>query len=418
MASGALGEIIRILDIRGGDAAPTTAAQRAGRAARVRQAIEVIEATADRVIGSNPAGDFDAAEQAPHNQMGFGRMNLWKACLSAINGGLAVGGISPRVAPLTFASLLDVNAAGTAFYGFQFRMQSAAAAVAQRYEGATVWLNHNPYDDDFRTNSTLGTNLTDAADTAFTGLSGVAAPFRIVAFKRATSLNSKLADGFNPVGVPPVVAGVTDLAFSARRQELLPSGAVDFKRLELRRNGQAATDQPFFAIPLNLTRLRNNDTAAPPHNGENIRFDDFVFEILVDHTVAFNANEVLGIPAAMEALGPPGEIELTATLTDAAGNGVNGVTVDFIVSNNTSGAQDNSTQINLRTARGGGTLARTQNIATAGGGVATVFVTRVAQAAGVQGVVSRIRVRVNTVSAAGAAAGGQFPMEFTIPVRP
>lgn len=418
MVSGALGEIIRILDIRAGDAAPTTAAQRSGRAVRVRQAIEIIEATADRVIGSNPAGNFDAPEQAPRDQMGFGRLNLWKACLSAINGGLAAGGISPRVAPLTFASVVDINAANTAFYGFQLRLQSAAVAVAQRFDGATAWLNHNPYDDDFGTAATLGTNLTDAADTTFTGLSGAVSPWPIVAFKRTTSLNSRLADGFNPAGVPPVAAGVTELALSARRQELTPSGAVDFKRLELRRNGQTASDQPFFAIPLNLPRLRNNDTAAPPHNGENVRFDDFVFEILVDHTVAFNLNEVRGIAAGAEALGMDAEIELTATLTDAAGNGVNGVTVDFIVCNNTTGAQDDTTQINLRTARGGGTLARTQNIATAGGGIARVFVTRVAQAAGVQGVVSRIRVRANTVSAGGAAAGGQFPMEFTLPVRP
>jgi hypothetical protein len=237
-----------------------------------------------------------------------------------------------------------------------------------------------------------------------------------VAFKRTGNLNSRLATGFNPAGAPPVGAGVTELSFSTTARELAPPNGVSYRRLELRRNGQGRTDQPFFSVPLDINRLRNN--GAAPNNGSNIRFDDFVFEILVDHTVAFNVNEVRNIASGMDILDKDDEQELTVTLVNAANAGVNGVTVDFIVCNNTNANEDGATQISLRRTRGAAAEAKTQNVPTAGGGVARVFVTRIAQTARIQGVVARILVRVNTVSAGGAAGGAQFPQEFTIPVRP
>lgn len=430
LVAGLLGDVIRVLDIRAGEGAPTTIIQRSARAGRVKAALEMIEATSDRVLGSNPAGNFDAAEQVPNNNMGFGRINAWKATLTAINGGLAQGGTDQGAAPLAFGTLTAAggfpprDAAATEWYGFLIRMQSDALAVAQRYNAATVWLNENPYDDSFATAGTLATRLNDTgANTDFTGANGGMAARNIIAFKRidgANALNSRLPDGFSiAAGMPGT--GVTEMAFSARRQtqgtEIGIASTVpgNFKRLELRRNGEAATVQPFFTIPLNLNLLRDNAGAV---NGENIRFDDFVFEVLVDHFPALAVNEVR-VPAGVTALAPGGERLLAVTLMNAAGGGVAGTAVNFIVSNTSTGAAvaENSTQLRLRSAEAGVGVMRTVN--TDASGVASVNVGRAANPAGTAATVTgRILVRVNTNSLGGAAAGAQFPQEFTVPVRP
>ena len=422
MVSGLLAEIIRIQDLRQGAGPnrlpPANAAARRARAALVRQAIEIVEATADRVLGSNPAANFDAAEQAPNNQMGFGRINVWKAVLTAMSGGLAAGGTDQGAAPLGFGTLAQVNAANTVFYGFDLRLRSDIVAKSRMFDGAVAWLNENPFDDNFATPATLANTLNDTsalANTDFTGANGGAAVRNIIAFKRTASLNSRLPTGFDATVAFP--NGVTEMAFSAHRTNVTATAPVPYKRLELRRNGQTAMDQPFFTVPLNIARLRNN-AAGAGGNGTNIRFDDYVFEILCDHTVALNVAEVRGIAASTNALAAADEVQLTATLTDEAGNNVNGSMVDFIVCNAQTGAADATGQIRLRATRGANPVATSLSVATAGAGAASVFVTRIAGAGGAAPVTTRILVRVNPMAAGGAAMGAQFPQEFTVPVRP
>jgi hypothetical protein len=440
---GVLGEVIRILDIRAKRLSPTTAAQRAdaARVRDVRRAIEIVEATADRVLGRNPAANFDAAESAPNNQMGFGRLNLWKATLTAINGGLADGGTDQGAAPLGFGTLVPapglVNAANTSFYGFDLRLRGDTAAVTNRFDAATAWLNDNPHDDRADRRETFPRRLTDTgSNTDFTGSNGGAGVRNVIAFKRTLSVNSRLPVGFTAAAA--AAGGITEMAFSSSRQELTPPAGVNRKRLELRGNADDQTRQPFFSLPLNITALRNNaavggDPANPTGNGTNVRFDDFVFEILVDHFVTFRINgvddaaEVRQIAAGNAALAAANEVELIVNLNDAAGAGVNGTDVDFIVANATTGAEDPDTQIRLRAARGAGATAATLRVATASvmaegagaarDGIARVFVTRIAKAGRADGVETRILVRVNTNSAAVATAGREFPQEFTVPVR-
>ncbi len=412
--AGLLGEIIRILDTAAGRTDPTTAAQRAAaaRITDVRRAIELIEATSDRVIGTDRAANFKQNEQAPDDNMGFGRINAWKAVLSAINGGLAQGGTDRTGAgALTFGSLAAlVDAAHTTYYGFSFRLLAANLNVVNIHSGATIWLNDNPFDDRADQAATLPKVLRDpGSNTDFTGANGGAGVRNIVAFKRTESLNVRTPAGFTPVTIP-AGGGVTEMALSLKRTDLTPAAGISYKRLELRRNGNAATDQPFFSMPVRLATLRDNAT-----NGTNVRFDDFVFETLGDHVVTFNRSEIRGIPAA-DAAG--GEQELIVMLRNADNGAVAGTVVNFIVSDDKTGAEDPKTQIRLRATSGAAAMSKSLNVNTNASGDAHVFITRKKKENNDDGVVTRILVRVNTNSAAGAAAGMQFPQEFTFSVRP
>jgi hypothetical protein len=189
--------------------------------------------------------------------------------------------------------------------------------------------------------------------------------------------------------------------------------ATGNKRLELRRNGEDARAQPFFTLPLDIGRLRNNGAGG---NGTNVRFDDFVFEILVDHVVTFNHNRV-AILEGKGQLEPDKEVPLRLRLEDRANNRVMGQQITFTVVDK-AGAQSDATQIRLRPA-GGGAPALTQTVATNAEGRASMLVTRIpagANGANPRGVISRIRIDIPIVATGGAATGAQFPQEFTIPV--
>lgn len=408
ITAGLLSEIVRILDLRQGPPVgpPANAAARRARVARALQAIEIVEATADR-INRNINGDFDAAEQAPGNNLGYGRINVWRAMLTAINGGLAAGGTDQTAAAgaLRFPTLGQVNAANTAWYGLMFRLQSNHLNVAGRFRDATVWLDTSPFNE--------AGGLSQLADTIgntdFVGATNGGAGVRnLIAYKALRHLDVRTPFGFPLAGAGATGTGVHELVFSSKKTEL--DGG---RRLELRRNADGAGMMPFFSMPLDLATLRNN--AA---NGSNIRFDDYVIEVLVDHIVTFDRANVQ-IPAGAAALAGGAEVTLTVTVVDASNNGVAGVPVKFTIVD-TNGAENGDTQIRLR-AVAAGAAATTHTINTAAAGTSAVRVTRIAEgAAGANphGVTTRIRIDIPITGAGGSGAGAQFQQEFTIPVAP
>ncbi|MCA9243542.1 MAG: S8/S53 family peptidase [Phycisphaerales bacterium] len=410
ITAGLLAEVVRILDLSQGppQGPPANAAARRGRAGRARQAIEIVEATADRALNRNVNADFDVADGAPNNNTGYGRINAWKAMLSAINGGLAAGGTDQSVGAgvLRFPTLNQVNAANTTWYGMLFRLQSNHLNVATRFRDATVWLDTSPFNEAgglSQLSDTIG-------NTDFVGATNGGALVRnIIAYKALTHLNVRTPFGFPIAGGGATGTGVHELIFSSKKSEL--DGG---RRLELRRNADGANMMPFFSLPLNLANLRNN--TGP--NGANIRFDDFVFEVLVDHVVTFNRASVQ-IPAGATALPGGSEVTLTVTVVNASNAGVAGVPVKFIVVD-TNGAENGDTQVRLRPG-GGGAAATNQTVNTVGAGTASVLVTRIAAGAGganPQGTTTRIRIEVPITGGGGSGAGAQFQQEFTVPVTP
>ena len=419
IVAGLASEVLRILDLRDGIGTPANLAARRGRVASALAAVEIVEATADR-LNRNIEVTFDATEPADNDTQGFGRVNVFKAILSAVNGGLSAGGTVKGAAPNQFMAAPTVAAANTDRYGFLIRFRSNNVDVANRYSNATVWVNDNPYDDVINPAANLAARLNDpTGDTDFTGANGGAPVRNIIGYKRLQSLNSRLAVGFTTVGGGATGDGVQEMVFSSLRTDLTRAGGN--KRLEIRQNADAATAQPFFSIPLDIAALRSNAGVPAGGNGTNIRFDDFVFEILVNHSVLFNRTEAV-VGAGAAALAAANEVPLIVTVRSLTEAGVGNVPVRFRVVTD-AGAESNATQIRLRAANGAGATVTdlTVNTANAGAdqGRSTVWVTRIAAGANnanPKGVASRIRVEV-PLNPAGGAATAQFTQEFTVPTR-
>ncbi|MCK4298375.1 MAG: S8 family serine peptidase, partial [Planctomycetes bacterium] len=90
------------------------------------QVVQLIEATADDLgtTGAAPPFANDAPGNADDDRFGYGRINCWKAILSAVNGGLAEETAYARAksyGAVVFESLRDnwINEADTKWYGFK-----------------------------------------------------------------------------------------------------------------------------------------------------------------------------------------------------------------------------------------------------------------------------------------------------------
>jgi hypothetical protein len=166
--------------------------------------------------------------------------------------------------------------------------------------------------------------------------------------------------------------------------------------------------QPFFAISLDLARLTNNSTApGGPGNGTNVRYDDFVFEILVDRYIAFNANNLTFPPGV--AADPTVDRTLTVTVRDESNAPVGGVQVAFAV--------ENAPRLTIVGAPAATPRMHTVTTASAGAtaGQATITLQRAAGAGNDAGVTGGVLV---TVQAPTTGAGGEaeYPQEFFVPV--
>jgi hypothetical protein len=227
--------------------------------------VSLIEATADD-LGTNPANPLfnaagvpqnlpnDAPGNGHDNHFGFGRINVWKATLAAVNGGLP-----NRV----FQNLPQVDEKNTRWYGFK---------IITSVKGATVWIDNTQLRE---TGAILpDPNAAAAGGTTrdITAYAGVRSDQRIlmgIDQNGDGTLDEDPTSGVVPVGNN---GGEYIMTFSIERTDLVDAEGNFTKTLSLRRPGDTVNDASFYNLRLNLQKMR--DGLIP-----GVVFDDFVFEI-------------------------------------------------------------------------------------------------------------------------------------------
>lgn len=192
-----------------------------------QQIIRIIEKTADDI---SPLG-FDT-------QFGSGRVNAWKAILSAVNGGLAT------------------EAPNAKWYGFEIRASEQVSDIKienvleASFKNAQVYINFKKLSD-FLNSQVPKKDITLFKKVPPQGIPG---------------------SEFIPI---PEINGtiLTDFltTFSITSDELSEADGEPV-RLALRQPGQTIDDVPFYELPLNLTKLKSGSVPG-------VTFDDFVFNI-------------------------------------------------------------------------------------------------------------------------------------------
>ena len=234
-----------------------------------QQIVEFILATADDLGTTIPHPQPPNAliqNNDPGNRhddwFGWGRINVWKAVLSALNGGLApeshiVHG--PDQKPTYFDTLVSVTDEptavneGTRWYGFK---------IITSVRGATVWIDGRQLVDP-------GANAPDAVPGGPQGEINAYAGVRSDRVILIGVLNEDPTSGIVPVGNNE---GEYIITFSIERRDLVDAQG-NWRTLSLRRSGDDANDPPFFSLRLDLARMRAGLVPG-------VAFDDFVFEIL------------------------------------------------------------------------------------------------------------------------------------------
>lgn len=263
-AAGLAGELI-FLDSNSAAVGPFTALQ----------IVELIEATGDD-LGSTTAhpGPFinEDAGNGPDDRFGFGRLNAWKAVLSAVSGGIAFQhGRTTNILgnDSHFRSLRHIYDVDTLWYGFEI-------VTAER--AATVWID--------------GAQLMDAGAT-IPNAPNITAYKGVRSHQRMERGVHEVWDGsgFDPVagvrpgnvveedplvGIVPVGTRVNDrgqyvMTFSIQRSDLYNGGAP--RTLSLRRRGQGVADKPLFNLLLDTAKMKTGEVSG-------VTFDDFVFQIV------------------------------------------------------------------------------------------------------------------------------------------
>ncbi len=199
-----------------------------------KQIINIIEATAD-----------DLGASGPDDLFGNGRINVWKALLTVVNGGL---------------DLSDPE-----WYGFEIRAAVDAPSpeltnqLVESFKFAQVYIDDIP--------------LTDAGNTAM--------PVKeIKLFKRVPPPTGTVQNTATPlIPTPNSTTGDSQFlsTFSITRNEIAGSGS-DFKKLQLRQGGKAAGSPPFFEMPLDLAHLQDLISSF-------VNLDDYVFTIEIPRLI-------------------------------------------------------------------------------------------------------------------------------------
>ena len=218
---------------------------------------EYIEATAD---------DVEAPGWDPNT--GFGRVNFWKAVLSARNGGLAAEGRTASGGnDAFFTSLPLIDAAGTTWYGFEVRVSQANAAL---------WLKDN-------STPPVYTEVTDAGQ-ARPAIPN-AADGEVIAYLSTQphrDANGKLlpAVPFSAAELrgPPPIRQCFLGRFSIKSDQLTGKVALLAFPLGVTPNGDAGS---LFNLPINdLSDLRKAQSAGNPAIRALVpEFDNFVVYI-------------------------------------------------------------------------------------------------------------------------------------------
>jgi uncharacterized repeat protein (TIGR01451 family) len=242
------------------------------------QIVEFIEATADDLgttgppprLGGNDAPN-DKPGDGPDDRFGFGRINAWKATLSAVNAGLAreSHSVGARGYSTDFPSLPTITEADTEWYGFK---------VITSVLGATAWIDGkqllesepilpNPFPEE---------GSTQTSSKQINSYAGVRSDRAIMigvdddkdsALPHTIRLDEDPTSGIVPVGND---GGEYIMTFSIQKDDLVKDGKL--LSLSIRRPGQTAADAPFFNLKLDLEEMRKGKVPG-------VVFDDFVFEI-------------------------------------------------------------------------------------------------------------------------------------------
>ncbi len=187
------------------------------------QIVELIEGTADDLGSTRNTPPFpnDNPGNGPDNPFGHGRINVWKAVLSAVNGGLATE--SARAG--AFPSLTRITAANTRWYGVR---------VITSVRGATAWIDERQLVD---------------ANAAVPGIPAITAYKGV----RSDQVIRNGVRGEDPTsGVVPVGnnGGEYVLTFSIECDDLLRGNTP--RTLGLRRPGEGLDKAPFYNLKLDL----------------------------------------------------------------------------------------------------------------------------------------------------------------------
>ena len=192
------------------------------------QIVRIMEATAD-----------DMGDPGWDQYFGHGRINVWKALLAVVNGGLSSAVQNPE------------------WYGFEVR-----ATLSELLFEPMIDL----YEEHFRSAQLYIDNhaLTDAENYGIPSSN-------LTLFKRVPSAEFN----HNPiVPIPNTEGKYSDFlcTFSATRDEW--AGGSPWKKLQLRRAGVTASDPAFFEMPLRIAEMKNGSIPC-------VRYDDYVFSIQV-----------------------------------------------------------------------------------------------------------------------------------------
>ncbi len=218
----------------------------------------IIEATADDM------GSFGYDEE-----FGHGRINVWKALLATVNGGLTSEIPNPE------------------WLGFEIRVpliaqnSTMAAKVFEYYQNAQVYIDGRPLSD-FGNSSVPDSKIT--------------------LFKRVPTQRRAPREPYIPI--PDFTRNTAQLmtTFSITTDEFKTSGSPS--RMQFRRQGQTASDVPFLEFPLDLQNIRGGSLAA-------IKYDDFVYTAEIPRLLEIrsvqdgNARTITEMPVGKKAVTYP-----------------------------------------------------------------------------------------------------------------
>lgn len=197
--------------------------------------IQIIEATAD-----------DLGKPGFDEHFGNGRINVWKALLATVNGGVASRISNPE------------------WYGFEIRASLSGPSEA-------VW---NHFADNFRAARIYIDNqlLTDDSNSS--------APAKEISLQKRVPGQINLEDEkLIPLPLAELYIEQTDLMsnFSITRDKISNNGG-SLKKLQLRQAGVPITFPPFFEMPIDLSMFKSGVPGF-------VAYDDYVFTIKIPRVV-------------------------------------------------------------------------------------------------------------------------------------
>ncbi len=253
------------------------------------QVVELIEATADDLGTSSDDVDAEQKNDIPGNgaddAFGYGRINAWKAMLSAVNGGLSEQfgrtDADEDDKDDTFKSLELIPDEDTTWYGFE---------IVTSLRAAEVWID----DEQLVDPESVGPDGTEDSDDDFMPYAPEIRAYKGVRSDRPNSRGTHVdgdgfADDLTPsiaeddamVGIVPAgttVAGRGQyvIHFSIKREDLFRTDGTMTevpRTLSIRSVSAHGEPDPIYNLRLETDKMRTGEVSG-------VTFDDFVFQIV------------------------------------------------------------------------------------------------------------------------------------------